>query len=101
VRTEVRDEAVASTLTTSQSFHSLLNPANGQRPANAEPTEEQTMATIILMRGWDRIQAELIDDNHARDSKGQLWTRQEGHYPERWVIERADGKFDAVASRVK
>ncbi|SRR6266436_9147265 len=74
---------------------------SSQRPANAEPTEEQTMATIILMRGWDRIQAELIDDNHARDSKGQLWTRQEGHYPERWVIERADGKFDAVASRVK
>ena len=74
-----------------------IQPTAGQRRA----TEEQTMATIILMRGWDRIQAELIDDNHARDSKGQLWTRQEGHYPERWVIERADGKFDAVASRVK
>ena len=99
MRTEVRDEAVASTLTTSQSFP--LASQSSQRPANAEPTEEQTMATIILMRGWDRVQADLIDDNHARDSKGQLWTRQEGHYPERWVIERADGKLDAVASRVK
>src|SRR6266849_9939948 len=80
-------------------FRSLLNPANGR--ATASQRRSKTMATIILMRGWDRIQAELIDDNHARDSKGQMWTRQEGHYPERWVIERADGKFDAVASRVK
>jgi hypothetical protein len=59
------------------------------------------MATITLLRGWDRIQAELIDDNHARDSKGQVWTRQEGHSPERWAIERADGKFDQVAARIK
>ncbi len=95
---EVREEAVVSI-----SNFSVLSLASqsSQRPANAEATEEQTMAIIILMRGWDRIQAELIDDNHARDSKGQLWTRQEGHYPERWVIERADGKLDAVASRVK
>ena len=97
--TEVRDEAVLPLSPLLSSFP--LASQSSQRPANAEPMEEQTMATIILMRGWDRIEAELIDDNHARDSKGQLWTRQEGHYPERWVIERADGKFDAVASRVK
>jgi hypothetical protein len=59
------------------------------------------MATITLLRGWDSFQAELIDEDHARDSNGQLWTRQEGHYPERWVIQRADGTLEAVASRVK
>jgi hypothetical protein len=59
------------------------------------------MATITLLRGWDRIQAELVDDNHARDAKGQLWTRQEGHSPERWAIERPDGKLEQVASRIK
>jgi hypothetical protein len=59
------------------------------------------MATITLIRGWDRVQAELVDDAHARDSKGQLWTRQEGHYPERWVIEDANGKIVAVASQLK
>jgi hypothetical protein len=96
--TEVRDEAVASTVTSR--FFPFASQSS-QWPAKAEPTEGQTMATIILIRGWDRIQAELIDDNHARDSKGQLWTRQEGHYPERWVIERPDGKLDAVASRLK
>ena len=60
-----------------------------------------TMATITLLRGWDRIQAELIDDNHARDTQGRLWTRQEGHTPERWAIERSDGKLEQVASRIK
>ena len=59
------------------------------------------MATIILMRGWDTFQVEVVDDNHARDSEGQIWTRHEGHYPERWVIERPDGELDAVASRIK
>jgi hypothetical protein len=59
------------------------------------------MATITLMQGWSRIPAELIDDTHARDAKGQVWTRQEGHSPERWVVERPDGKLDAVASRIK
>jgi hypothetical protein len=63
--------------------------------------EYTPMATITLLRGWDRIQAELVDDNHARDAKGQLWTRQEGHSPERWAIERPDGKFEQVASRIK
>jgi hypothetical protein len=59
------------------------------------------MATITLMRGWDSFEAETVDDTHARDSDGQLWTREEGHYPERWVIQRADGTLEAVASRVK
>ena len=59
------------------------------------------MPTITLLRGWDRIQAELEDDNHARDAKGQLWTRQEGHSPERWAIERPDVKMEQVASRIK
>jgi hypothetical protein len=59
------------------------------------------MATITLMRGWDSFQLELIDDDHARDSTGQIWTRKEGHYPERWVIESPDGSLDAVAARIK
>jgi hypothetical protein len=59
------------------------------------------MATITLLRGWDRIPAELVDDTHARDAKGQLWTRQEGHSPERWAVEGADGKLEQVASRIK
>jgi len=59
------------------------------------------MPTITLLRGWDRIQAELVDDNHARDAKGQLWTRQEGHNPERWGVERPDGKLEQVATRIK
>ncbi|GEM_PF-2301884 len=59
------------------------------------------MATITLLRGWDRIQAEIVDENHARDSQGRLWTRQEGHNPERWVVERPDGKIEQVASRMK
>jgi hypothetical protein len=59
------------------------------------------MSTITLLRGWDRITAEVVDDNHARDAQGRLWTRQEGHSPERWVIERPDGKIDQVASRIK
>jgi hypothetical protein len=59
------------------------------------------MAIITLQRGWDRIQAEVVDENHARDTQGRVWTRQEGHSPERWVIERPDGKIDQVASRIK
>jgi hypothetical protein len=59
------------------------------------------MATITLLRGWDRIPAELVDENHARDSQGRVWTRQEGHSPERWVLERPDGKLEQVASRIK
>jgi hypothetical protein len=59
------------------------------------------MATIILLRGWDRIQAEVVDDNHARDANGRLWTRQEGHTPERWAVELPDGKLEQVASRLK
>jgi hypothetical protein len=59
------------------------------------------MATITLLRGWDRIQAELVDENHARDANGRVWIRQEGHNPERWAVERPDGKFEQVASRVK
>ena len=59
------------------------------------------MATITLLRGWDRIQAEVVDETHARDAQGRIWTRQEGHSPERWIVERPDGKIDQVASRVK
>ncbi|HKV54443.1 MAG TPA: hypothetical protein VJN94_07345 [Candidatus Binataceae bacterium] len=59
------------------------------------------MATITLMRGWDRFQAELIDDGRARDPDGQVWTRKEGHSPEQWVIEGPEGKPAAMASRVK
>jgi len=59
------------------------------------------MATITLLRGWDRIQAEVVDETHARDAQGRVWTRQEGHSPERWIVERPDGKIDQVASRVK
>jgi hypothetical protein len=59
------------------------------------------MATITLLRGWDRIQAEVVDETHARDAQGRLWTRQEGHSPERWIVERPDGKIDQVAARVK
>ena len=34
------------------------------------------MATITLLRGWDRIQAEVVDETHARDAQGRVWTRQ-------------------------